>query len=122
LVTAVFVFIVAVGHSSVCSSQTIYAPGVGTDSCSTYIAQISASPGKSVSRVAPDAGKTYYARSTTYLEWLLGFLTGYNAPMADPQKQITLHATAVDLYVRDWCSRNPTSNIFTAIHQLAGKE
>jgi hypothetical protein len=65
--------------------------------------------------------KDYYSKSTTYLEWLLGFITGYNAAVSDPDKQMQLDIAAVDLHVRNWCAQNPTSNIFTAVHQLLDK-
>jgi hypothetical protein len=90
---------------NVCVSQTIYAFGVGTDSCGAYIAHIAAAPGKSVSRTAPDDRQDYYSKSTTYLEWLLGFITGYNAALSDPKKQIQLDTAAVDLHVRNWCGK-----------------
>jgi hypothetical protein len=99
-------------------SQTIYAFGAGTDSCDAYITQATAHPGKSVSRTAPDDGRDYYSKSTVYLEWLLGFVTAYNAGVIDHTKQVQTDAVAVDLYVRGWCAQNPTSNIFTAVHQF----
>jgi hypothetical protein len=105
------------GHSN---SQQIYAFGVGTDSCSVFISQIVAPPGKTVSRRAPDDGRDYYSKSTIYLEWLLGFVTGYNAA-SGPQSQFQFDAAAVDLYVRNWCAQNPTGNIFTAVRQFLNK-
>jgi hypothetical protein len=102
-------------------AQPIYALGVGTDSCSAFISHIAAPPGKSISRTAPDDGLDYYSKSTTYFEWLLGFVTGYNAAVSDTGKQIQIDPAAVDLYVRSWCAQNPTSNIFTAAHQFLNK-
>jgi hypothetical protein len=48
----------------------------------------------------------------------VGFVTGYNAAASDPEKQVQLDPAAVDLYVRKWCTFNPTSNIFTAVLKL----
>jgi hypothetical protein len=101
-----------------CIAQTIYAFGAGTDSCDAYVVQAAGLPGKSVSRIAPDDGREYYAKSTIYLEWLLGFITAYNAGANDRTRQVQIDAVAVDLYVRGWCAQNPTSNIFTAVHQF----
>ena len=115
-----FAFCGALCFSSHCHSQQTYAFGVGTDSCSVFISQIVAAPGKTVSRTAPDDGREYYSKSTIYLEWLLGFVTGYNAA-SDPQSQFQFDAAAVDLYVRNWCAQNPTSNIFTAVRQFLNK-
>jgi hypothetical protein len=102
-------------------AQPIYALGVGTDSCGAFISHIVAPPGKSISRTTPDDGLDYYSKSTTYFEWLLGFVTGYNAAVSDTGKQIQIDPAAVDLYVRSWCAQNPTSNIFTAAHQFLNK-
>lgn len=115
-----FVFWGALCFSDHSSSQQIYAFGVGTDSCSVFVSQIVASPGKTVSRTAPDDGRDYYSKSTIYLEWLLGFVTGYNAA-SGPQSQFQFDPAAVDLYVRNWCAQNPTSNIFTAVRQFLNK-
>jgi len=49
-----------------------------------------APPAQSISRTAPDDGWDYYSKSTTYLEWLLGFVTGYTAAVNDVGKQIQL--------------------------------
>ena len=102
-------------------AQPIYALGVGADSCSSFISHIVAPPGKSISRTAPDDGRDYYSKSTTYFEWLLGFVTGYNAALNDTGKQIQLDPAAVDVYVRSWCVQNPTSNIVTAAHQFLNR-
>jgi hypothetical protein len=101
-------------------AQTISAFGVGIDSCHAYLANTVTPPGQSSSRIGPD-GRDYYSKSTAYLEWLLGFVTGYNATVSDPARQVRLDPAAIDIHVRTWCSKNPESNIFTAVHQLLGK-
>jgi hypothetical protein len=115
-----FAFWGALCFSGHANSQQIYAFGVGVDSCSAFISQVVAPPGKTVSRKAPDDGRDYYSKSTTYLEWLLGFVTGYNMAR-DPQHQFQFDAAGVDNYVRNWCTQNPTSNIFTAVSQFLNK-
>jgi hypothetical protein len=102
------------------NSQQIYAFGAGVDSCEAFVSEVVAAPGKTVSRTAPDDGRDYYAKSTTYLEWLLGFVTGYNAAR-DPQNQFQFDPEDVDRYVRNWCALNPTSNIFTAVRQFLNR-
>ena len=99
-------------------SQTTYALGVGTDSCGAYLSHIVDIPGRSISRTSSDDGRDYYSKSTVYLEWLLGFVTGRNATPVAVRDQVQIDAAAADLYVRDWCSRNPSSNVFTAIHHF----
>jgi hypothetical protein len=120
-IAAMFLFCTCLLFPNLCYSQTLYAFGVGSDSCDAYIAHIVAAPGKSISRTAPDDKQVYYSKSTIYLEWLLGFISGYNAAVIDPDKQIHLDTAALDIHVRNWCAQNPTSNIFTAVHQLVDK-
>jgi hypothetical protein len=114
---AVF-FWTAIGFPTHGVSQTTYAVGVGKDLCGTYLNHVGAASARSVGRTGPDDGLDYYSKSATDLEWLLGFVTGYNAAASDPEKQFQLDPAAVDLYVRKWCALNPTSNIFTAVRKL----
>jgi hypothetical protein len=99
-------------------SQTTYAFGAGTDSCGAYLSNIVDVPGQSIGRIAPDDGRDYYSKSTVYLEWLLGFISGHNATPVAARDQVQIDAAAADLYVRDWCSRNLSSNVFTAIRHF----
>jgi hypothetical protein len=61
LVTACLIF-VALCFSSPCNSQEKYTFGVGGDSCVSYVSHVTISPGKLVSRTAPDAGRIYNRR------------------------------------------------------------
>jgi hypothetical protein len=119
IVLAAALSFVTLSPSSQGISQTLYVVGVGMDTCEEFTAHIAGLPGQSLSRTAPDDGQSYYSKSTTYLEWLLGYVTGYNAVAGDPQKQIKLDPAAIDLFVRNWCAENPTGTLFSAMHRLA---
>lgn len=115
LVPASLAFI-ALCFSSPCSSQEIYTLGVGKDSCVSYVSRVTATPGKLVSRPAPDDRQDL--QSTIYLEWLLGFVSGYNATLNDPAERVQVDVAAVDRYVRWWCGQNRASNISTAVQRF----
>jgi hypothetical protein len=118
LVTACLVF-VTLCFSNPCNSEEIYAFGVGADSCVSYVSHATASPEKLISRTAPDDRQDL--QSTIYLEWLLGFISGYNATLNDPTDRVQVDVAAVDLYVRWWCGQNRTSNISTAIQRYLNR-
>ena len=102
--------------SSPCNSEELHAFGVGGDSCVSYISHVTTSPGKLVSRTALDDRQDL--QSTIYIEWLLGFVTGYNAALNDPTERVQVDAAAVDRYVRWWCGQNRASNISTAVQRF----
>lgn len=102
--------------SSPCRSKEIYTFGVGKDSCVSYVSRIAASPGNLVGRPAPDDRQDL--QSTIYLEWLLGFVSGYNATLNDPTRRVQVDEVAVDRYVRWWCGQNRAGNISAAVQQF----
>jgi hypothetical protein len=118
LVTAFLIF-VALCFSSPCNSQERYTFGVGGDSCVSYVSHVTTSPGKLVSRATPDDRQDL--QSTIYLEWLLGFISGYNATLNDPTERVQVDVAAVDLYVRWWCGQNRASNISTAVQRFLNR-
>jgi hypothetical protein len=118
LVTACLV-LVAFCFSSPGNSQEIYTFGVGGDSCVSYISHVTTSPGKLVSRTALDDRQDL--QSTIYREWLLGFISGYNATLNDPTERVQVDVAAVELYVRWWCVQNRASNMATAVQRFLNR-
>jgi hypothetical protein len=108
--------LVTLFFSTPCNSQELHTLGVGGDSCVSYVSHVMTSPGKLVSHAAPDDRKDL--QSTIYIEWLLGFVTGYNAALNDPTERVQVDAAAVDRYVRWWCGQNRASNISTAVQRF----
>jgi hypothetical protein len=113
---AACLILVALCFSSPCNSQEIYTFGVGGDSCVSYISHVTTSPGKLVSRTAPDDRQDL--QSTIYFEWLLGFISGYNATVNDPTERVQTDMATVDRYVRWWCGQNRASNISAAVQRF----
>jgi hypothetical protein len=101
--------------SSTCNSQEKFALGVGGDSCPSYTSHVIASLPKITSRAASDNREEL--QSAIYLEWLLGFISGYNATLTDPTARVQADVAAVDRYVRWWCGQNRSGNISLAVQQ-----
>ena len=97
-------------------AETQFSAGMGTDPCRSYVAKKSDASGKKIISIIPDERDDGYSKSTAYLEWLLGFITGQNEVATDRRKKIPIDANAVDFYVRNWCEQNPSSDILTAVH------
>jgi hypothetical protein len=97
-------------------AETQFSAGMGTDLCRAYVAKKSDASGKKIISIIPDERDDGYSKSTAYLEWLLGFITGQNEVATDRRKKIPIDANAVDFYVRNWCEQNPSSDILTAVH------
>jgi hypothetical protein len=109
----------ALCFSSPCNSQEIYTVGVGGDLCVSYISHVTTSPGKLVSRSALDDRQDL--QSTIYREWLLGFISGYNATLNDRTERVQVDVAAVELYVRWWCGQNRASNIATGVQRFLNR-
>jgi hypothetical protein len=111
--------IFALCFSSPCNSEELYAFGVGGDSCVSYISQTTTPPGKLMSRTALDDRQDL--QSTIYFQWLLGFISGYNATLTDPTERVQADVAAVDRYVRWWCGQNRMSTISAAVQRYLNR-
>jgi hypothetical protein len=109
----------ALCFSSPCNSQEIYTSGVGGDSCVSYISHVTTQAGKLVSHPTLDDRQDF--QSTIYREWLLGFISGYNATVNDPTERVQADVAVIDRYVRWSCGQNPASNISSAIQRFLNR-
>jgi hypothetical protein len=99
------------------AAEPLYIRSIGGDSCGKLIATGITSPGQSA--VMEDVGRKFYDEGTLYNEWIAGFLTARNwdwvmtrdAPLS---RQITVDNAGVTLWIRNWCTANPTQPIFQA--------
>jgi hypothetical protein len=96
--------------------------GAGYDSCGQLIAAVGdAPPGKFKKRnTATGVLLNEYAR---YQEWLGGFISGFNA-VHEEKQQISIDMAGIDLWMRNWCNKNPTKSVFygasVLINELQG--
>ena len=98
----------AVAHAE---SPTTYVLGVGSYSCGRFIATTSKHlPGT----IMPSRDGNFVSENAEYTQWLLGFLSGFNAAHAgEREQQVTGSDPAgMDLFMRNWCNQHPTQSVF----------
>jgi hypothetical protein len=71
-------------------------------------------PGKY--KMMDTASGSFTSENRVYQEWLLGFVSGFNRARAtDPDQQVrNIDPAAMDLWMRNWCNKHPTSTVFEA--------
>jgi hypothetical protein len=91
--------------------------GVGQNSCGQLVAAIGdVRPGY---HFAMDTGREgiFVNEYVRYQEWLMGFVSGYNATHTSPdevdqQKQIRgIEQAGMDLWMRNWCNQHRTEKV-----------
>ena len=100
--------LMAVAHAA-----TVFGVGSGQDSCGRYIAALGdAPPGKY--RKMNTAEGVYFSENTVYQQWLMGFVSGFNATHAgDLEQQVKkIDPAGMDLWMRNWCNQHPTQDVF----------
>jgi hypothetical protein len=96
------------------AAQEIIVYGMGGDtSCGQYIA---ANEGRKLTSwdKAQHNGITYVSENGVMFQWVRGVLTGVNR-VRDLQHQIQTDNSAIDLWLRNWCTKNPTKMLMDAI-------
>jgi hypothetical protein len=49
---------------------------------------------------------------TRYQEWLMGFVSSFNAAHADVAQQVRdIDLAGMDLWMRNWCNKHPTQKV-----------
>lgn len=115
----VLLLVLPIGASA---DEMVAVRGSGSKSCSQYIADTSGSAPGDGGSIYHFGGKSYYSASALDAQWILAYLTGLNSSyseMMPRHKQITVDFAAADLFIRDWCSANPTSYLVAAVAALA---
>jgi hypothetical protein len=91
----------------------VFVIGVGTFSCGQFIGSIGKrSPGK-VARM-PTAEGDFLSENAAYQQWLLGFVSGFNATHVNEHAEQVrgIDLAGVDLWMRNWCNQHPTNTVF----------
>jgi hypothetical protein len=87
--------------------------GMGTRSCGQFIATIDKhSPGTFLKT----ADGKLVSENTGYQQWLMGFVSGFNAARASDELQQriteTIDIAGIDLWMRNWCNKHPMQTVF----------
>jgi hypothetical protein len=101
---------VVLSHSAFAQEVPIF--GAGGQSCGAFIAATGGlGPGLTRS-VKEQDGETYYSVNALYNQWALAFLSASNLLTAS---NIKVDLAGVDLWLRNWCNNNPTSQFAAAL-------
>jgi hypothetical protein len=92
----------------------VFAYGLGPDtSCGLFIA---ANEGRKLNShvTLHSDGVKYVSENESMYQWVRGLLTGVNWAR-DQQHQIQTDNPAIDLWLRNWCTKHPTSTLYAAV-------
>jgi hypothetical protein len=89
---------------------TTFTMGEGNRSCGQLIAALGDTPpGKY--REMNTASGVLINEYKAYQEWLLGFVSGFNASH-DIEQQVKVDLAGMDLWMRSWCYQHLTESVF----------
>jgi hypothetical protein len=89
-----------------------FAIGIGTNSCGRFIATIGKHPPGMIETM-PTGDGDFISENVEYQQWLLGFVSGFNAAHgAEQEQQVTrIDGAGTDLWMRNWCNKHPTKTV-----------
>jgi hypothetical protein len=97
-------------------SGQVFVIGSGWESsCGKFIASLGdVPPGKY--REMNNAKGVFVSENHVYIEWLMGYVSGFNAAHAgDLEQQVKkIDPAGMDLWMRNWCNKHPTQKVFDA--------
>jgi hypothetical protein len=90
----------------------IFVIGRGSYSCGQFIGTIGKRPPGKVDEMNTREGD-FVSENAEYQQWLLGFVSGFNATHAgELEQQVTrIDLAGVDLWMRNWCRQHPTKTV-----------
>jgi hypothetical protein len=100
------------GGGAHAESGTTFVIGAGHDSCGQFIATIGKHPPGKVQSM-PTGDGNFVSENAMYQQWLMGFVSGYNAGRVSEQVE-DIDLAGMDLWMRNWCNRHPTQTVFFA--------
>jgi hypothetical protein len=104
---------------TVAHAEPVRVAGIGNLSCGKFIASIGKrAPGEIMTTRNGDL----VTENAEYLQWLLGFVTGFNSAVAayndalvgkEQQQQVRIiDLSGLDLWMRNWCDKHPVQSIY----------
>jgi len=106
---------VLIASGQAVAQSTIYAIGMGLNSCGQYLSAVhNHPPGTYTSIERPQEGE-FFDEASRYQQWLGGFISGSNwKTYKDSGNNVRTDGAAIDVWMRRWCERNPTKKVFEA--------
>jgi hypothetical protein len=99
--------------TGVAHATPVFALGAGNNSCGKLIGAIADDlPGQY--RSINTATGVFFGDHVGYLQWLMGFVSGFNVAHAgDIEQQVTkIDPAGMDLWMRNWCNQHPTQTVW----------
>jgi hypothetical protein len=103
--------------ADVAHAEMVFAMGSGQNSCGQLIAAMGKDHPLGQHREMDTGTGLFVDEYTMYQQWLMGFVSGFNATHAseaEQQQQVRTDPAAMDLWIRDWCNQHPTQGVFQA--------
>jgi hypothetical protein len=92
----------------------VYFLGLGQKSCGAFIAATAGVPPGQYRVIQRQDGE-YTNELSRYQQWMMGLASGYNAAhLEDTKLQLNVDIAALDLWMRNWCNKNPTKLLMSA--------
>jgi hypothetical protein len=85
----------------------------GTISCEQFVAATEGNQVGSYKKIE-QSGASYWNEGAVVMEYVFGVLTGLNASR-DGSHQIMNDPTSIELWIRNWCTKNPKRRIMDAV-------
>jgi len=87
--------------------------GIGKYSCGQFISTMGKHP-PGMMQTTPAGDGNLVSENAEYLQWLAGFVTGFNAAhISGLEQQVTrIDLIGLDLWMRNWCNQNPVKPVF----------
>jgi hypothetical protein len=89
--------------------------GAGQNSCGQLIAASTGIPPGNYKKMETVNGQ-FVHDFARYQGWLMGFVSGYNEAQSNDTQQIKVDLAGLDLWMRNWCNKNPTKLVFDGAH------
>jgi hypothetical protein len=103
---------------STAQSGDVFIMGSGNDSCAKFVAAEEGQMlGKSLTMI--QSRVSYVSDNFAYMSYALGVLTGFNLGRTTLADQIMSDNEAIELWLKNYCSKNPTDKFFIAISEFA---
>jgi hypothetical protein len=101
-------------------TRSVFTRGTGgLTSCGQFIAVTEGYKLNTYTKLQQN-GMTLVSENKAMFEYVQGVLTGINAAR-DDKHQIQNDNEAIDLWLRNWCNKNPTKSLFVAILTFASE-
>jgi len=104
-------------------AQQVIIEGDGSNACADFLNATKGVPWGQARAMTLRDGRTYWSEAAQYLNWIDGYISGFNVfAVHDPRRgtihQVTIEQPALDAWVRNYCEAHRTSSVAEAVWSL----